>query len=50
MLGGELYYISDVEIQKKFLELIDAIISKILKVSANPDCKYSTVTNGLYDP
>lgn len=50
LLGGELYYISDVEIQKKFLELIDTIISKILKVSANPDCKYSTVTNGLYDP
>lgn len=30
--------------------MIDVIIEKILKVSPNPECKYSTVTNGLYDP
>lgn len=50
LLGGELYYITDKDLQKSFLELIDIIIEKILKVSPNPECKYSTVTNGLYDP
>lgn len=50
LLGGELYYITDEKLQKSFLELIDIIIEKILKVSPNPNCKYSTVTNGLYDP
>lgn len=50
LLGGELYYITDKYLQKSFLELIDVIIEKILKVSPNPECKYSTVTNGLYDP
>ena len=50
LLGGELYYITDEDLQEKFLELIDAIIEKVLKKSPNPSCKYSTVTNGLYDP
>lgn len=50
LLGGELYYITDAEIQDSFLELIDLIIEKVLKISKNPFCKYSTVTNGLYDP
>lgn len=50
LLGGELYYITDVELQAAFLELIDVIIEKILKISKNPNCKYSTVTNGLYEP
>lgn len=50
LLGGELYYITDEELQKSFLELIDVIIEKVLKVSENPHCRYSTVTNGLYDP
>ena len=50
LLGGELYYIKDKELQDKILELIDVIIEKILKVSKNPDCRYSTVTNGIYDP
>lgn len=50
LLGGELYYITDKEIQDSFLELIDIIIEKILKVSPNPYCRYSTVTNGLYEP
>ena len=49
-MGGELYYITDKELQNSFLELIDMIIEKILKISTNPDCKYSTVTNGLYKP
>ena len=50
LLGGELYYITDKELQESFLELIDIIIEKILKVSKNPNCKYSTVTNGIYNP
>lgn len=50
LLGGELYYITDPELQDSFLELIDIIIEKVLKVSKNRDVKYSTVTNGLYDP
>lgn len=50
LLGGELYYITDEELQNSFLELIDIIIEKILKVSNNPECRYSTVTNGMYDP
>ena len=50
LLGGELYYITDKELQESFLDLIDIIIEKILKVSPNPYCKYSTVTNGLYNP
>lgn len=50
LLGGELYYIKDKEIQDEFLLLIDDIIEKIIKPSDNPDIKYSTVTNGMYDP
>lgn len=50
LLGGELYFITDKELQDSFLELIDLIIEKVLKVSDNPNCRYSTVTNGLYDP
>lgn len=50
LLGGELYYITDKKLQESFLELIDLIIEKVLKVSKNPNCRYSTVTNGLYNP
>ena len=50
LLGGELYFITDKELQESFLELIDLIIEKVLKVSNNPNCRYSTVTNGLYNP
>lgn len=50
LLGGELYFITDEKLQEAFLSLIDVIIEKILKVSKNPECRYSTVTNGLYDP
>lgn len=50
LLGGELYFITDKDLQESFLELIDVIIEKVLKVSKNPSCKYSTVTNGLYNP
>lgn len=50
LLGGELYYITDEELQEEFLLLIDDIIEKVLKVSPNPNVKYSTVTNGIYNP
>ena len=50
LLGGEIYYVKDKEIQEAYLKLVDKIIDKILKVSKNPYCRYSTVTNGLYDP
>lgn len=50
LLGGELYYITDPDLQQSFLELIDLIIEKVLKVSPNPNVKFSTVTNGLYEP
>lgn len=50
LIGGELYYIEDADIQDEFMKLIDKIIYKILKQSNNQYCKYSTVTNGLYNP
>lgn len=50
ILGGEIYYITDKELQDAYMSLIDKIIDKILLPSKNPNCKYSTVTNGLYDP
>lgn len=50
LLGGELYYIEDKELQNEFMLLIDDIIEKVLKVSPNPNVKYSTVTNGIYNP
>ena len=51
LLGGELYYTDDKEIQNALLDLIDDIIEKVLKpnhAKGNYYCKYSTVTNGLY--
>ena len=50
LLGGEIYYSRDIDYQEAFLDLIDTIIEKVLKVSPNPNCKYSSVTNGMYDP
>ena len=50
LLGGELYFIEDKEIQDEFMLLIDDIISNILTKSKNEYCRYSSVTNGLYDP
>lgn len=50
LLGGELYFITDPDVQNKFMELIDTIIDYVLLVSPNPNCKYSTVTNGIYEP
>lgn len=50
LLGGEIYFITDPEIQEEFMKLIDDIIDKILLVSTSSYCRYSTVTNGMYDP
>lgn len=50
ILGGEIYYITDKELQDAYMSLIDKIIDVILLPSENPNCKYSTVTNGLYEP
>lgn len=50
LLGGEIYYINDKSLQQSLLSLIDTIINNVLLVSNNKYCKYSTVTNGIYDP
>lgn len=50
LLGGELYFVKDKGIQEEFLGLIDDIIELVVCKENGPLCKYSTVTNGLYDP
>ena len=50
ILGGEIYFITDPDIQDAYMLLVDDIIDKILFVSISPRCRYSTVTNGMYDP
>lgn len=50
LLGGELYFIQDEELQEEFLKLIDDIIEYVVRKENGNFCKYSTVTNGLYDP
>ena len=48
ILGGEIFYIKDREIQLAFLDLIDAVIDKVL-IPCQPTARYSFVSNGLYD-
>ena len=50
ILGGEIFFIKDDRYKKAILELIDVIIEYILKPSKDPKCRFSTVTNGMYDP
>ena len=53
LLGGELYFLRDPDLQEKFLEVIDTIIEYVLipnKNNGNYKCRYSTVTNGIYEP
>lgn len=50
ILGGEIFFIKDERYKKAILELVDVIIEYILKPSKNPNCRFSTVTNGIYDP
>lgn len=49
LLGGELFYIKNRDVQNHFMLLIDDIIDKIL-IPGNDQTKFSTVTNGIYDP
>lgn len=48
LLGGEVYFITDKNLQDEFMLLIDDIIDKVML--PNEYTVYSTVTNGLYDP
>ena len=50
ILGGEIFYMTDERYKAKMMELIDVIIEEVLKVSPNPNVKFSTVSNGYYDP
>lgn len=52
LLGGEVYFVTDKQVQDKLMELIDKIIDKILlpNKALGHTCKYSTVTNGIYQP
>lgn len=49
LLGGEIYYIKDRDVQLEYLALIDTIIEYVL-TDENKSARYSTVTNGLYEP
>lgn len=49
LLGGELFYVKNKEVQDHFMLLIDDIIEKIL-IPGNENTKFSAVTNGIYDP
>ena len=49
LLGGELFYIKDEKVQTAFLDLVKTIIQYVL-TSKTPHARFSTVTNGLYDP
>ena len=50
LLGGEIFFVKDERYKQAILELVDVIIEYILKPSTNPNCRFSTVTNGMYDP
>lgn len=49
LLGGEVYGYLNKHYEERFLYLLENICDKILKV-AGKGSKYSTVTNGIYDP
>lgn len=50
ILGGEVFYLQDEKYKKLFLELIDVAIDEVLLKSGNPKVKFSSVSNGNYDP
>ena len=50
LLGGELYFIQDEKYKKLLLEVIDVVVEEVLKKSSSKFVRYSTVTNGYYDP
>lgn len=49
LLGGELFYIQDKDIQNAFMQVIQTIIEYVL-IDELPHARFSTVTNGLYKP
>lgn len=49
LLGGELYYIKDKNIQDALLNVVNTVIDYVL-IDSLPQSRYSTVTNGLYEP
>lgn len=50
LLGGELYFVQDETYKKLFLEVIDVIVEEVLLKSPYKHVRFSTVTNGYYDP
>lgn len=50
ILGGELFYMTDAKYKAKMMELFNTVIDEVLLKSPNPNVKFSTVTNGYYDP
>ena len=50
LLGGEIYFIKDERYKELFLQLIDVIIDEVLLKSPNPNVRFSSVSNGNYDP
>ncbi len=50
LLGGEIFFIRDERYKQAILDLVDVIIEYVLKPNKNPKCRFSTVTNGIYDP
>lgn len=48
LLGGELFYVRNKEVQDNFMLLVDDIIDKILIPCER--ARFSTVTNGIYNP
>ena len=48
LMGGEIFFIQDEEVQDVFLELINLVIEEIL--IPYKKTKISTVTNGIYEP
>lgn len=50
LLGGELYFVKDEKYKQLLLEVIDVVIEEVLLKSPSDYCRFSTVTNGYYDP
>lgn len=50
LLGGEIFFIKDFNYKAEILDLVQHIIDYILIPSKDKTAKFSTVTNGIYDP
>lgn len=49
LLGGELFYIHNPQVQEAFMDLIETVVDYVL-TDKTPHARFSTVTNGLYKP